>query len=1123
MGSSWGRSWFVLGPVLAFGACSTNGGASAKTSCNGSGLAADPTNHQCFSPPPPTQGCAQSLTAKVSDFATVPAPNTFEAETQVAVDPRPGQNNVFAVTIQSDVVASTTGSPTATCLAAKHIAVFKSTAGGPLVQMTGLPPPPAREWATDPDIVVGPDGTLYLTFLRWIAPCGATNDPTCNTCGNTSGNVTDVELWFAPSGTSVLQPGLADNQTLMSELAPPSLITSFPTQANQLPAIPGTETGADHPLLAVSPVTPGKVVVYVSGGLNARDSVFTFQQPSSTQKLAPSLGTLQLPRQQAPNISNVGGLFANPALDASDNLYLALGFVTDSNNVGHLLVRKFSATPTAWSQVGPDGEPPLVSGATYPFADLSGDLNVEVPSSTTARFLAEFTPALAVGALSGSTDPIVYLAFEILDATGTRQIELTAANGRDVTLWTTPVAVGVPSGGAFAFRPSLSFDGANNILDLLEFDLEPPVGPPGQLTSIGLGTFFYRFDASRLTPVFGPVKLNKAPPAVSDLPTRPEPNLSSVVFPGEYLGLATKAITAFAAWPELSTGVANADLGFADVSGTCGSAITLVDPDSLWECSCQCGGSEAPFFPIVGCASASATTAAAACSEICPGASLCGNSLTCTGGTCNGSFSSGRLLSTQSCAKSDGPPSGAAPASSADFSISDTGLSTATLTVAGQPATTSVTGQAFINSSTSPPRVGSVVEIARLSIQPSDVFVGGTVNAFVRNIGISHRTRLQGGFTDATHFQLAPGAVELVITLQTQSLDGELSAPFNLRASNPTAMAGVLDLAKGTFSIDGTASDPSGSSLALHFAGNVTARPPDSNHNGIIDAVDKCPGESFGPDRTPPVFVSVPPPITISSCVGAQIGHATATDPCGVTITNNAPAKFPLGNTTVIWTARDGAGNVATARQTVTAVLGNDTSCCPAGYKIIVGTSNNDTLVGTSGLDCILGLGGQDTISGGDGDDVISGGDGDDVINGQGGNDRLYGGSGQDTISGGTGNDFIDGGDGVDHLNGDDGNDVIVGGQGGDIIHGGTGNDVISGGADDDQLFGDDGDDQLFGDAGNDSLFGGNGNDSLSGGDGDDKLDGGPGINRLDGGPGHNMCVDNGVSLLQCPGEGNPD
>ncbi|MDQ6960808.1 MAG: HYR domain-containing protein [Mariprofundaceae bacterium] len=43
--------------------------------------------------------------------------------------------------------------------------------------------------------------------------------------------------------------------------------------------------------------------------------------------------------------------------------------------------------------------------------------------------------------------------------------------------------------------------------------------------------------------------------------------------------------------------------------------------------------------------------------------------------------------------------------------------------------------------------------------------------------------------------------------------------------------------------------------------------------------------------------------------VAASIGQAVATDNSGaVTVTNNAPATFPVGTTTVIWTATDTAG-----------------------------------------------------------------------------------------------------------------------------------------------------------------------------------------------------------------------
>src|SRR5262249_29180359 len=142
-------------------------------------------------------------------------------------------------------------------------------------------------------------------------------------------------------------------------------------------------------------------------------------------------------------------------------------------------------------------------------------------------------------------------------------------------------------------------------------------------------------------------------------------------------------------------------------------------------------------------------------------------------------------------------------------------------------------------------------------------------------------------------------------------------------------------------------------------------------------------------DTTRPT-ITAPANRTISVCVGANIGTATASDRCGgVTVTNNAPAKFPLGPTVVTWTARDASGNTSTATQIVTAVLGDDTSCCPNGTNIIVGTAASNHLTGTAGSDCILGRGGDDIIDGGGGNDFISGGAGRDTIVGGFGNDTI--------------------------------------------------------------------------------------------------------------------------------------
>ncbi|GAB3729089.1 hypothetical protein GCM10027594_11180 [Hymenobacter agri] len=80
-------------------------------------------------------------------------------------------------------------------------------------------------------------------------------------------------------------------------------------------------------------------------------------------------------------------------------------------------------------------------------------------------------------------------------------------------------------------------------------------------------------------------------------------------------------------------------------------------------------------------------------------------------------------------------------------------------------------------------------------------------------------------------------------------------------------------------------------------------------------------------DATPPT-ITAPAAVTVStdagqcSASGVALGTAVAADNCSATVTNDAPATFAKGSTTVTWTATDASGNTATATQTVTV---NDT------------------------------------------------------------------------------------------------------------------------------------------------------------------------------------------------------
>src|SRR5207245_6577768 len=98
-----------------------------------------------------------------------------------------------------------------------------------------------------------------------------------------------------------------------------------------------------------------------------------------------------------------------------------------------------------------------------------------------------------------------------------------------------------------------------------------------------------------------------------------------------------------------------------------------------------------------------------------------------------------------------------------------------------------------------------------------------------------------------------------------------------------------------------------------------------------------CPQTVIVNDTQPPT-ISCPALVTVSASAGlcgatnVTLGTPTVSDNCGsVTVTNNAPALFPVGNNTVIWTVTDSSGNSITCPQTV---IVNDTQppiiSCPA-------------------------------------------------------------------------------------------------------------------------------------------------------------------------------------------------
>ena len=85
-----------------------------------------------------------------------------------------------------------------------------------------------------------------------------------------------------------------------------------------------------------------------------------------------------------------------------------------------------------------------------------------------------------------------------------------------------------------------------------------------------------------------------------------------------------------------------------------------------------------------------------------------------------------------------------------------------------------------------------------------------------------------------------------------------------------------------------------------------------------LPPVNPVPGDLTKPVIIPPNDLRIE---AVGGLTPISVGQAMATDASGIqSLNNNAPENFPLGVTTLIWTAIDGAGNMAIATQTVTVV-----------------------------------------------------------------------------------------------------------------------------------------------------------------------------------------------------------
>ena len=201
-------------------------------------------------------------------------------------------------------------------------------------------------------------------------------------------------------------------------------------------------------------------------------------------------------------------------------------------------------------------------------------------------------------------------------------------------------------------------------------------------------------------------------------------------------------------------------------------------------------------------------------------------------------------------------------------------------------------------------------------------------------------------------------------------LSNEISSTITVYQVNPCTAPGIASIA----SVGGTAICPSGTLKLYNVNSNATytyqwlknnvaiANATDSvyfasqagdyrlavyNASGCVDTSAAITLTILN-DVTPPTITA---PATVSICtntgctaVGVNLGTPITADNCSVSsVTNDAPAIFPLGNTTVTWTVTDISNNTATATQTVTVTDGNAPSIYFTQDNLVAGVTGSNS------------------------------------------------------------------------------------------------------------------------------------------------------------------------------------
>ncbi|MFQ5447251.1 MAG: MopE-related protein, partial [Saprospiraceae bacterium] len=125
-------------------------------------------------------------------------------------------------------------------------------------------------------------------------------------------------------------------------------------------------------------------------------------------------------------------------------------------------------------------------------------------------------------------------------------------------------------------------------------------------------------------------------------------------------------------------------------------------------------------------------------------------------------------------------------------------------------------------------------------------------------------------------------------------------------------------------------------------ANTVTLTVNDGNGNTATCTATVTVADNEAPTITCPAAVSSTADTGVCEATGVALGTASGADNCGTpSFTNDAPSAFPVGTTTVTWTADDGNGNTTTCTQTVTVTDDEDpTVTCQSHTAVLDGSGS---------------------------------------------------------------------------------------------------------------------------------------------------------------------------------------